>query len=78
MGPLIGGASGAYGNRLDGSGWSVNFSGTQVATPSKTEVTSDGLPTPAGLVTSGGLSPVMVGGVALLIVGALLLRRRKG
>lgn len=77
-GPFLGGEAGsaAHGNRLDGSGWSVNFSGTQVATPSKTDVSSEGLPLP-GVVTAGGVSPlVLLAGAALLVV--LLLRKRRG
>lgn len=77
-GPFLGGEAGsaAHGNRLDGSGWSVNFGGTQVATPSKTDVSSEGLPLP-GVVNAGGVSPLVLlaGGVLLL---AVLLRRRKG
>lgn len=80
-GPFLGGEAGsaAHGNRLDGSGWSVNFgSGTQIATPSKTDYSSEGLPSPAGLVTSGGVSPVLLIGAAGVLLLIVLLKRKRG
>lgn len=79
-GPFLGGEAGsaAHGNRLDGQGWSVNFGGTQVATPSKTDYSAEGLPSPAGLVTAGGVSPVLMIGGAVLLVAVLLLKRKRG
>lgn len=81
-GPFIGGASdlATYGTRLDGSGFSVNFSGTQVATPTSTNgpeaIPQQGI----GGASQAGVSPLMALGL-LALVGAVVFRatrRRKG
>lgn len=79
-GPFLGGEAGsaAHGNRLDGSGWSVNFGGTQIATPSKTDYSAEGLPSPAGLVTAGGVSPVLIAAAAGVVLLFVLMKRKRG
>jgi hypothetical protein len=76
FGKALGGALGSsapssatnavYGNGLDGSGWTVNFSGVTNANPSKS---GDGL-------TTGGISPLVWIGAAVL-AGVLIYRAKK-
>lgn len=79
-GPFLGGAadSATHGTTLDGSGFSVNFGGTQVATPTTTKYSPEGLPQTGlvGSVGGSGSSPLLL--IGLAVVAVLLLRRRKG
>lgn len=51
-----------YGSGLDGSGWNVNFSGTQTNGPNK--YTSPDAP--GGLLSAAGIPPMVIYGVLAL------------
>lgn len=65
-------SSGAYGSGQDGSGWSVNFSGTQTTSTSQDK--SGGVP---GLGVSGVGVSAVPWWAWLLLGGAVLLKLRK-
>lgn len=68
--------SATYGNGIDGSGWNVNFSGSQSAGSNKA---GQSLAESMGLAApGGGISPLLVAGaVAIVAVVAWARSRRK-
>lgn len=64
-------SSAAYGNGQDGSGWIINFKGTQVASASADKSGADGL-----LASASTLSPLVILGV-VVVVGLVVWKKSK-